>query len=78
MKVENAFGQKQNENESQHFDIDSNGGKKFLKILVQLIMHGYPSLVTGSIKLLLRYFSQIKETLNALKQVNLIELNKKI
>ena len=71
MKVEDIFCQKrESESESQHFDIDSNGGKKFLKILVQLIMHGYPSLVTGSLKLLLRYFSQIKETLTALKQVN--------
>lgn len=56
-------------NNEQHFDIDLNGGRTFLRILVQLIMHGYPPLVTGSLKLLLRYFSKIKETLAALKQV---------
>ena len=71
-KTESIFcsANETNSEYEKNFDIDSNGGKTFLRILVQLIMHGYPPLVTGSLKLLLRYFSKIKETLAALKQVN--------
>lgn len=71
-KTESIFcsANETNSDYEKNFDIDSNGGKTFLRILVQLIMHGYPPLVTGSLKLLLRYFSKIKETLAALKQVN--------
>lgn len=71
-KTESIFcsANETNSDYKKNFDIDSNGGKTFLRILVQLIMHGYPPLVTGALKLLLRYFSKIKETLAALKQVN--------
>lgn len=35
-------------------------------------MHDYPALVNGSLKLFLRHFNQIQESLSALKQIQLL------
>jgi inositol 1,4,5-triphosphate receptor type 2 len=50
-------------------DLDGEGGKKFLKVLIKLTMQEYPLLANGALKLMFRHFSQIQETLAALKQV---------
>ena len=48
------------------------GGKTFLRVLLHLGMHDYPPLVSGSLKLLFRHFSQRQEVLHAFKQVQLL------
>lgn len=58
-----------NEKELTDLDLDGAGGKTFLRVLLKLIMHDYPPLVSGSLQLLFRHFSQIQETLSAFKQV---------
>jgi len=50
-------------------DLDGQGGRMFLRVLLNLVMHNYPSLVSGALKLLFRHFSQRQEVLNAFKQV---------
>lgn len=57
------------DNDLTDLDLDGSGGQKFLRVLLKLIMHEYPQLVTQSIKLLFRHFNQITETISALKQV---------
>ena len=59
-----------NEKDLTDLDLDGAGGKTFLRVLLKLIMHDYPPLVSGSLQLLFRHFSQIQETLSAFKQVN--------
>jgi inositol 1,4,5-triphosphate receptor type 1 len=54
---------------SNDLDLDGVGGKKFLRVLLKLIMHDYPQLVNGSLKLLHRHFNQVQETLIAIQQV---------
>lgn len=51
-------------------DLDGEGGRTFLRVLLFLIMHDYPSLVTGALHLLFRHFSQRQEVLQAFKQVS--------
>jgi inositol 1,4,5-triphosphate receptor type 1 len=58
-----------NEKDLTDLDLDGAGGKTFLRVLLKLIMHEYPPLVSGSLQLLFRHFSQIQETLSAFKQV---------
>ena len=58
-----------NEKELTDLDLDGAGGKTFLRVLLKLIMHDYPQLVSGALQLLFRHFSQIQETLSAFKQV---------
>jgi hypothetical protein len=58
-----------NEKELTDLDLDGAGGKTFLRVLLKLIMHDYPPLVSGALQLLFRHFSQIQETLSAFKQV---------
>ena len=41
----------------------------FLRVLLNLVMHNYPALVSGSLQLLFRHFSQRQEVLQAFKQV---------
>ncbi|XP_048589146.1 inositol 1,4,5-trisphosphate receptor isoform X2 [Nematostella vectensis] len=53
-------------------DLDGQGGRTFLRVLLYLCMHDYPSLVTGSLQLLIRHFSQRQEVLQAFKQVQLL------
>ena len=56
--------------ESEVLDLDGNGGKTFLRVLLHLGMHDYPPLVSGALHLLFRHFSQRQEVLQAFKQVN--------
>lgn len=63
-----------NEKDLTDLDLDGAGGKTFLRVLLKLIMHDYPPLVSGSLQLLFRHFSQIQETLSAFKQVIRIKL----
>jgi hypothetical protein len=58
-----------NDKDLTDLDLDGAGGKTFLRVLLKLIMHDYPPLVSGSLKLLFRHFSQIQETLTSFKQV---------
>lgn len=58
--------------ESAVLDLDGNGGKTFLRVLLHLGMHDYPPLVSGALKLLFRHFSQRQEVLQAFKQVQLL------
>lgn len=52
-------------------DLDGQGGRTFLRVLLHLAMHDYPSLVSGALHLLFRHFSQRQEVLQAFKQVRL-------
>ena len=56
--------------ESEVLDLDGNGGKTFLRVLLHLGMHDYPPLVSGALHLLFRHFSQRQEVLQAFKQVD--------
>ena len=51
-------------------DLDGQGGRTFLRVLLYLCMHNYPPLVTGALQLLFRHFSQRQEVLQAFKQVS--------
>lgn len=53
-------------------DFDGTGGCTFLRVLLSLIIHDYPQLVVGALKLLLKHFSQRQEVLQAFKQVSSI------
>ena len=55
--------------ETAELDLDGQGGKMFLRVLLNLVMHNYPSLVSGALQLLFRHFSQRQEVLQAFKQV---------
>ncbi|KAG5666903.1 hypothetical protein PVAND_014910 [Polypedilum vanderplanki] len=57
---------------SANLDLDGQGGRTFLRVLLHLIMHDYPSLVSGSLHLLFRHFSQRQEVLQAFRQVQLL------
>lgn len=50
-------------------DLDGQGGKLLLRVLLNLVMHNYPQLVSGALQLLFRHFSQRQEVLQAFKQV---------
>ncbi|KAK2709545.1 inositol 1,4,5-trisphosphate receptor-like isoform X2 [Artemia franciscana] len=53
-------------------DLDGQGGKLFLRVLLGLNLHDSISLVTGSLRLLFRHFSQRQEVIEAFKQVQLL------
>ncbi|RXM33372.1 Inositol 1,4,5-trisphosphate receptor type 2 [Acipenser ruthenus] len=53
-------------------ELDDEGGRTFLRVLIHLIMHDYPPLVSGSLQLLFKHFSQRAEVLQAFKQVQLL------
>lgn len=55
--------------ESVKLDLDDQGGRKFLRVLLNLVMHDYPLLVSGALQLLFRHFSQRDEVLHAFQQV---------
>ena len=55
--------------ETAELDLDDQGGKMFLRVLLNLVMHNYPALVSGALQLLFRHFSQRREVLQAFKQV---------
>jgi inositol 1,4,5-triphosphate receptor type 1 len=58
--------------ETAELDLDDQGGKMFLRVLLNLVMHNYPALVSGALQLLFRHFSQRREVLQAFKQVKLL------
>uniref|UniRef100_H3D3M6 Inositol 1,4,5-trisphosphate receptor n=1 Tax=Tetraodon nigroviridis TaxID=99883 RepID=H3D3M6_TETNG len=53
-------------------ELDDEGGRTFLRVLIHLIMQEYPPLVSGSLQLLFKHFSQRAEVLQAFKQVQLL------
>nr|XP_055029662.1 inositol 1,4,5-trisphosphate receptor type 2 [Misgurnus anguillicaudatus] len=53
-------------------DLDNEGGQTFLRVLIHLIMQDYPPLVSGSLQLIFKHFSQRAEVLQAFKQVQLV------
>ena len=57
--------------ETAELDLDGQEGKMFLRVLLNLIMHNYPSLVSGSLQLLFKHFSQRREVLQAFRQVSI-------
>ncbi|MFT7800745.1 inositol 1,4,5-trisphosphate receptor type 1 isoform X2 [Arapaima gigas] len=58
--------------EDTPLDLDDQGGRTFLRVLLHLTMHDYPPLVSGALHLLFRHFSQRQEVLQAFKQVQLL------
>ncbi|XP_055609347.1 inositol 1,4,5-trisphosphate receptor isoform X4 [Uranotaenia lowii] len=69
-QAENIFGC--NEDTYNPLDLDGQGGRTFLRVLLHLIMHEYPALVSGALHLLFRHFSQRQEVLHAFRQVQLL------
>lgn len=57
--------------ERNSVDLDDEGGQTFLRVLIHLIMQDYPPLVSGSLQLIFKHFSQRAEVLQAFKQVSL-------
>lgn len=52
-------------------ELDDEGGRTFLRVLIHLIMQDYPPLVSGSLQLIFKHFSQRAEVLQAFKQVGI-------
>lgn len=57
---------------SSMLEVDDEGGRMFLRVLIHLTMHDYPPLVSGSLQLLFKHFSQRQEVLHTFKQVTLL------
>uniref|UniRef100_A0A8D0ECK9 Inositol 1,4,5-trisphosphate receptor n=1 Tax=Salvator merianae TaxID=96440 RepID=A0A8D0ECK9_SALMN len=57
---------------SSMLEVDDEGGRMFLRVLIHLTMHDYPPLVSGSLQLLFKHFSQRQEVLHTFKQVQLL------
>jgi len=55
--------------DAANLDLDGQGGRTFLRVLLHLIMHDYAPLVSGALHLLFRHFSQRQEVLQAFRQV---------
>uniref|UniRef100_A0A3Q0QQ57 Inositol 1,4,5-trisphosphate receptor n=1 Tax=Amphilophus citrinellus TaxID=61819 RepID=A0A3Q0QQ57_AMPCI len=53
-------------------ELDNEDGRTFLRVLIHLIMQDYPPLVSGSLQLIFKHFSQRAEVLQAFKQVQLL------
>ncbi|KAM6977326.1 inositol 1,4,5-trisphosphate-gated calcium channel ITPR3 [Aplochiton taeniatus] len=53
-------------------EVDDEGGRMFLRVLIHLTMHEYPPLVSGALQLLFKHFSQRQEVLHTFKQVQLL------
>lgn len=68
-QAEDVFG---GSAETAELDLDGQGGKMFLRVLLNLVMHNYPAVVSGALQLLFRHFSQRQEVLQAFKQVQLL------
>ncbi|XP_001359354.3 inositol 1,4,5-trisphosphate receptor isoform X2 [Drosophila pseudoobscura] len=58
--------------DAANLDLDGQGGRTFLRVLLHLIMHDYAPLVSGALHLLFRHFSQRQEVLQAFRQVQLL------
>ncbi|XP_069797807.1 inositol 1,4,5-trisphosphate-gated calcium channel ITPR3 isoform X2 [Narcine bancroftii] len=61
-----------NSENSSPLELDDEGGTMFLRVLIHLTMHDYPPLVSGSLQLLFKHFSQRQELLVTFKQVQLL------
>ncbi|GCC26788.1 hypothetical protein chiPu_0005208 [Chiloscyllium punctatum] len=57
---------------SSPLEVDDEGGTMFLRVLIHLTMHDYPPLISGSLQLLFKHFSQRQELLATFKQVQLL------
>uniref|UniRef100_A0A8C8IR82 Inositol 1,4,5-trisphosphate receptor n=1 Tax=Oncorhynchus tshawytscha TaxID=74940 RepID=A0A8C8IR82_ONCTS len=68
-QAEGIFGGSE---ENTPLDLDDDGGRTFLRVLLHLTMHDYPPLVSRALHLLFRHFSQRQEVLQAFKQVQLL------
>ncbi|XP_029648662.1 inositol 1,4,5-trisphosphate receptor type 1 isoform X5 [Octopus sinensis] len=68
-QAEDVFG---GSSETAELDLDGQGGKMFLRVLLNLVMHNYPAVVSGALQLLFRHFSQRQEVLQAFNQVQLL------
>ncbi|XP_063309193.1 inositol 1,4,5-trisphosphate receptor type 3 isoform X1 [Pelobates fuscus] len=53
-------------------EVDDEGGRMFLRVLIHLTMNDYPALISGSLQLLFKHFSQRQEVLHTFKQVQLL------
>uniref|UniRef100_A0A8C3GHT1 Inositol 1,4,5-trisphosphate receptor n=1 Tax=Cairina moschata TaxID=8855 RepID=A0A8C3GHT1_CAIMO len=65
-------------NENVDIQLDDEGGRTFLRVLIHLIMHDYPPLLSGALHLLFKHFSQRAEVLQAFKQVQLLVSNQDV
>uniref|UniRef100_A0A8C5JQC5 Inositol 1,4,5-trisphosphate receptor n=1 Tax=Junco hyemalis TaxID=40217 RepID=A0A8C5JQC5_JUNHY len=65
-------------NTELNFQLDDEGGRTFLRVLIHLIMHDYPPLLSGALHLLFKHFSQRAEVLQAFKQVQLLVSNQDV
>ncbi|XP_060113469.1 inositol 1,4,5-trisphosphate receptor type 2 [Heteronotia binoei] len=68
-QAETMFAGRKEKNAVQ---LDDEGGRTFLRVLIHLIMHDYPPLLSGALHLLFKHFSQRAEVLQAFKQVQLL------
>ncbi|XP_020855049.1 inositol 1,4,5-trisphosphate-gated calcium channel ITPR3 [Phascolarctos cinereus] len=57
---------------SSMLEVDDEGGRMFLRVLIHLTMHDYAPLVSGSLQLLFKHFSQRQEVIHTFKQVQLL------
>ncbi|XP_019371248.1 PREDICTED: inositol 1,4,5-trisphosphate receptor type 2 isoform X3 [Gavialis gangeticus] len=64
--------------EKNPVELDDEGGRTFLRVLIHLIMHDYPPLLSGALHLLFKHFSQRAEVLQAFKQVQLLVSNQDV
>uniref|UniRef100_G1SPN3 Inositol 1,4,5-trisphosphate receptor n=1 Tax=Oryctolagus cuniculus TaxID=9986 RepID=G1SPN3_RABIT len=53
-------------------EVDDEGGRMFLRVLIHLTMHDYAPLVSGALQLLFKHFSQRQEAMHTFKQVQLL------
>lgn len=53
-------------------EVDDEGGRMFLRVLIHLTMHDYAPLVSGALQLLFKHFSQRQEAMHTFKQVPLL------
>ncbi|XP_045399462.1 inositol 1,4,5-trisphosphate receptor type 3 isoform X2 [Lemur catta] len=57
---------------SSMLEVDDEGGRMFLRVLIHLTMHDYAPLVSGALQLLFKHFSQRQEAMHTFKQVQLL------
>lgn len=50
-------------------EVDDEGGRVFLRVLIHLTMHDYAPLVSGALQLLFKHFSQRQEAMHTFEQV---------
>ena len=51
-------------------EVDDEGGRMLLRVLIHLTMHDYAPLVSGALQLLFKHFSQRQEVMHTFKQVH--------